>query len=380
MRSDGYAFIKRGEWREGEERERDESGSTKSLRAQSGEKLAFFFHECIYFFFTGYHECEILGSGLEAAESVSNWEKCQKNPGHEEFISAQDFIDNYLPKLKADLQRERLRARIDLTVRLRVNWTSLDRPDEDQLSKFRGKDRLRCGTGFLDDVNGPVSNKPCLCDDCDGKVTKKHWTFSVNTAQHVVYNTEEAKNTRVDFFYDDEKSHQEGRMKTAWALKVEQSSPHKDVSKLFCVTHDEALGERIKSVYSCWDDSKIHPLDLTCLNIFPSYDGKHDPALMVSHPHGQPKKITVGKATDTEHPLVKYNTPTCPGSSGAPTFLFYPHLEDIPYLNYCTPVHSGSSTANFIKNKHPPNFLKRSLQKLRVCKYTPEQKNYGYIW
>ncbi|RUS69063.1 hypothetical protein EGW08_023174 [Elysia chlorotica] len=331
--------------------------------------------------YKGHHECEILGSGPEAAESALNWEKCRKNPGHEQFISAGDFIENHLPRLETCYQRDRLRARIDLTVRLRVNWTSLDRPSEDQLSQLRGRDRLRCGTGFVDDVSDPVTDKPCFCNECDGKVTRKHWTFTVDTAQHVVYNAEEARNTRLDFFYDDENINVGNGMKSVWALRVERSSPDTDISRLFCVTHDEDLGERIKSLSTLWNGSKKYPLDLSSLKMLPSRNRKGGPAIIVSHPHGQPKKITVGRATDKEHPLVKYNIPTCPGSSGAPIFQFYPHLANIPYINYCRPIHSGSyNTYSWGNNKGQTNSLVKFFKNLTGYKNTQDQKNYGYNW
>ena len=72
----------------------------------------------------GHHECEILGRGLEAAESETRWKECKKNPGHKKFISTTDFINNNLPRVKTVKNREWLRAVINLTVRLRVNWTN----------------------------------------------------------------------------------------------------------------------------------------------------------------------------------------------------------------------------------------------------------------
>ncbi|RUS89440.1 hypothetical protein EGW08_002813 [Elysia chlorotica] len=148
----------------------------------------------------GHHECEILGRGPEAAESESLWRECKKNSGHEEFISAQQFIENYLPKLQADQHRGRLRAVIDLTVRLRVSFTSPARPAGDEFSHMRGSDQLRLGTGFIWTVEGPLSDEPCPCVQCDGKTPKEFWRFKVHTAHHVVYNTEEQKRQQLICF------------------------------------------------------------------------------------------------------------------------------------------------------------------------------------
>ncbi|GFR75020.1 hypothetical protein ElyMa_002178000 [Elysia marginata] len=90
------------------------------------------------------HECAIFTSREhEAAESFWGYENCEKNPGHENFISVQDFKDNYLPRLQSDEQRERFRSRIDRTVRLRVNCTSRTRPDDDDMAEYRGTSMIR---------------------------------------------------------------------------------------------------------------------------------------------------------------------------------------------------------------------------------------------
>ena len=169
-----------------------------------------------------------MESGPEAEESARAWERCEKNPGHEYFISASDFRDTYLPTVHTDKHRDVLRAWIDLTVRLRVNWTSPDRPDDQAFSGLRGMKSLRVGTVW--DVSDPVTDKPCPGDKCDEKIVRKSWIFRVRTAQHVVYNTEEAKATKVDLFYDDENCQKDGRLKTASAVKVVQFDPNRDAS------------------------------------------------------------------------------------------------------------------------------------------------------
>ena len=317
----------------------------------------------------------MLGRGPEAAESAYLWEQCEKNPGHKKFASAEHvkngniFNPSNLGLLAFGKQHEVLAARIDLTVRLRVNWTSLRRSDGDKLSELRGTDNLRLGTGFIQHVSKLVYNTPCPCGKCDGKMTRKYWTFRVQTAKHVVYNTEEAKKTRVDLFYD------EDQMETVWASEVIESISDRDVSDLLCVTHDEALVERIMSAYSCLLDSKNYPIQQHELPFL--FNSDTCMALIVSHPHGQPKKVTLGEVRDggKEDLILKYNTATCPGSSGAPVFLFDPNIEDSLYIPWHAQVHSGNCT----KSSTKPNLLERFLQKLWRRK-TVEQLNYGYNW
>ncbi|RUS73608.1 hypothetical protein EGW08_018631 [Elysia chlorotica] len=316
----------------------------------------------------GHHACEILGRGPEAEESEAVWNRCKKNPRHEEFISAQEFKDNYLPRVNTVKNRDRLRALIDLTVRLRVNWTSRGRPDGHTFSHVRGSDKLRVGTGFIYHVKGPVFNKSCFCDGCRGKIATKSWRFRVRTAHHVVYDTQEAKKTKVDLFYDDDNCEPGGKMETVSGLEVVRSRPDKDICDMLCVTHDETLAERIESTYQCWLDRPSEHLDADFL---PSWGRNADPALVVSHPHAQPKKITLGELRDGGYPYVEYNAATCPGSSGAPVFVS--DTEGRFYQGLLPPVHSGGFTTSSTQHGH-------QLSKLGGQETKLEQRNYANWW
>ena len=166
-------------------------------------------------------------------------------------MSVNDFIDS-LSCSEGDPVREWVRAIADLTVRLRVGYTSQDRPDGDPLCGNRGKSIPRVGTGWICDVDSEI-NEPCPCVYCDGHKVRKYWRFRVETAQHVVYDTEEAKRTRLDLFYDDETSRQDGKVVTVWALRVVRSYTENDRCRMECVTHDERIGEMVESLYRRWD-------------------------------------------------------------------------------------------------------------------------------
>ena len=290
-------------------------------------------------YLAGHHECEILSGGPEAAESEYLWKKCKKNPGHEEFISAKDFKDNFLPKVHTDKQHDRLRAVIDLTVRLRVSWTSAERPDDYPFSNVRGTNRTRLGTGLIDSVSDSVTDEPCPCVEYNREKTRKFWRFRVRTAAHVVYNTEEAKSTKVDLFYDDDSCKLDDRMATVTGL--EEIHLEIDICYRNGVTHDEVLVQRIESARSCWCGSR-EVVDLSGLDFLLSCDEGRHPTLIVSHPHGQPKKITLGQARDEEFLLANYNVATCPGSSGAPVLWLHTHPDGMRYHLSYLPVHSGS--------------------------------------
>ncbi|GFS24263.1 hypothetical protein ElyMa_001659200 [Elysia marginata] len=122
----------------------------------------------------GGHECAIFTSREhEAAESCWGYKNCEKNPGHKNFISVQDFKDNYLPRLQSDEQRELLRSWIDKTVRLRVDCTSQARPDDDDMAEYRGTSKMRVGTGCVWYVEEPKYDEPCDCPKCGGNVARK---------------------------------------------------------------------------------------------------------------------------------------------------------------------------------------------------------------
>ena len=296
-------------------------------------------------------------------------------------MSVQDFKDKYLPRVHTDKQRDVLRSLIDRTVRLRLYWTSPVRPDDDELSNHRGTKIPRMGTGFIRRVYDPVSGEPCPCDKCNGEITRKFWRFPVQTAAHVVYNTEEAKSTRADLFYDDDSSKFDGRMVTVKGLEVVRIDHDRDFCYMECVTHDEALGERIESLWTSFYSviRKRVDLDLSSLDFLPPCGGgRRSPTLIISHPHGQPKKITLGQGRNGEFPLVEYNTPTCRGSSGAPVFVFNRKPRTRRFYLLMSLVHSGSSSSTSTQHQDQLNIHTRFLQYLRGRESKQEQHNYGY--
>ena len=324
----------------------------------------------------GPHEVQVFEADSNVAEE-SNYamENSAKNPGHKDFLPARDFMINHLPRSLGDEGRRCLEAALDLTVRIRVDHTSVERPDGDVLSAFRGTNKLRVGTGFICLVDDPQTNKPCPCDECKGEIVTKYWVLSVRTAHHVVHNTDEAKHANVDLFFDDDESQFNGKMTTLQALEMVWSRNNHDGCGIECVTHDQALGERIKSLHRRWyslldfyEDSICSPKKLGLTENFEVFvnrvmsfrpedmftNGSHGYAVCISHPHGQPKKITVGrvvrvvKKTDGGF-FAEYHTPTCPGTSGAPVFpLFADHKDPRAALRYALWgfIHGGNNRSS----------------------------------
>ena len=294
-------------------------------------------------------------------------------------MSVNDFIES-LPCSEGDPVREWVRAAADLTVKLTVGYTSQDRPDGYPFFGVRGTSIPHVGTGWIYDVDSEI-NEPCPCDNCDGQEVRKYWRFRVKTAQHVVYDTEEAKRTRLDLFYDDETSRQDGKVVSVWPLRVVVSDTKYDWCHMECVTHDERIGKMVESLYRRWDSliedirSRSRPIyskksslldrlreaEATRSRSRPIYSKKSSLlgegqwySLIISHPHGQAKKITLGKVRptvkDDNFVYGEYETATCPGSSGAPVFVLYTVGDDVflhdgvyCYLGY---IHSGTQSSS----------------------------------
>ena len=297
-------------------------------------------------------------------------------------MSVNDFVDS-LPCSEGDQVREWVRVTADLTVKLRVVYTSQDRPDGYPLCGNRGESDPRVGTGWIYRVDSKI-NEPCPCDKCDGQEVRKYWRFLVHTARHVVYNTEEAKRTRVDLLYDDETSRKDGKVVSVWALRVVMSNAGNDRCDMECVTHDEGIGKMVESLYRRWLSltvairSRSRPIyskkpsllerlrraEATRPRSRPIYSKNSSLSgegqgftLIISHPHGQAKKITLGKrrptVKDDNYYYQEYETATCPGSSGAPGFELYTKGDDVGlrnnvfgYLGYLGYIHSGTQSSS----------------------------------
>ena len=290
-----------------------------------------------------------------------------KNPRHEQFMSVSDFIDSLScsdSQGNLDLVRECFRVAADLTVKLFVCHTSQDRPDGYPFCQCRGSSLPRVGTGFIYQVVSEI-NEPCPCDKCKGQEVRKYWKFYVRTAQHVVYDTEEAKKTRLDLFYDDETSHQDGKVVSVPALRVVRSDAEDDLCRMECVTHDEKIGEMVESLYRRWVSlnkaiqSRSTPfyINTSSLSDRPREMSTREPqlyTLIISHPHGQAKKITLGKLREGKDGVFvvrEYQTATCPGSSGAQVFDLYTEVDDaglrhwgLGHFNVFSSIHSGTRT------------------------------------
>ncbi|KAI8764564.1 hypothetical protein BgiBS90_029949 [Biomphalaria glabrata] len=308
----------------------------------------------------GHHEVQ----ELQVFESdLQHWNNCKKNPGHRNFIPIKTFALGDLP---ADYQDHDLydliKATADLTVKICVKIVSPNRPQywPTCALKYPFSDKIassivRTGTGKLyvykyidgDGFDGHGRNfktptgtkletvyKTCPCQKCQdlNETNNTWWEIFIFTATHVVFDDLEAQQTTCTLFYDAEDS----EVKLLENLSLEYAKVDRDVCELKYVTCDVELGDRLYNTVQL------------CYGLLKKVLQKHKSNFMfiVSHPHGCPKHVSFGRLQDNEryeelnadYDLSKltYDTPTCPGSSGAKVYCLGLNMSG----EY---VHGGSS-------------------------------------
>ncbi|XP_059149796.1 uncharacterized protein LOC131936747 [Physella acuta] len=282
--------------------------------------------EDISTYFTGTHEVQECLEGQGEVDLHTHLAKCEKNPGHKKFVpvnqlSVEHFPSGYHDNDVYDLTK----AMADLTVRIAVKLTSPDRPEFVRGTKdpypcynTRGQNSLRTGTGRVWKVtkytegDGPYIT--CPCPECDHSDTpsKVWWEVHVWTARHVVFDDSEARQSSCRLWFDDDKS----PVVKIYGWKVHVSNTEGDLCGLFCVTHDVDVADKLEKMV--WRFIGLRG------KVQEKYESRRDVdklTIIVSHPHGCSKQVSVGHWVDRQGvdrlTRYTYTTSTCPGSSGA---------------------------------------------------------------
>ena len=290
----------------------------------------------------GDHECEVLGPGPVEMETHRAWIKCKKNPQHENFIRAEDFTMNHLPEgFRTDIHLGYVEYISKRTGRLRIGYVSKERPDTYTFAEFRGFKIPHTGTGWLNDV--AYSSGHCVCDACTKSQNPKtgFCEVKIHTARHVVYNSEEAAHTQFDLFYEEGNSADGGApaMMTLHGHYLSDVNTKRDLSTIVCISHEEQIVRKLITFQEEKEQMWKELSDNMALSVPKPTDV--DACIIISHPHGKPKKITVGKLVravghaGVSNLFDTYDTNTCKGSSGAPVIvwesgLVNPSPYDIP--------------------------------------------------
>ncbi|XP_059148129.1 uncharacterized protein LOC131935639 [Physella acuta] len=290
------------------------------------------------------HEAEMCYEG--EADLHKHVAECQKNPGHKGFIPLKYFNRNCLPARYRDdgLMSGTIKTLAALTVQVKTKYTSLDRPEfypgtQEPYPFYSdsGSHVMRLATGRVRRVDkyteGAVT---CRCAKCQVSATpSKVWgKVSVVTATHVVFNDKEARQTRCVLGYNDNKS----PVVSLDGWEVVSADIDGDLCELRYVTCDLNLVDELEMMCQLFDRF--------CTEVRKKYSRFVDVdklTVIVSHPHGCPKQVSVGQWThkrerDDYRTRYVYTTCTCPGSSGATVY----SLEYIRSWDY-QHLHSGSN-------------------------------------
>ncbi|XP_059153072.1 uncharacterized protein LOC131938864 [Physella acuta] len=291
----------------------------------------------------GTHEVQECLQGQGEVDLHTHLANCEKNPGHKNFVpvnqlSLEHFPSGYHDNDVYDLTK----ALADLTVRIAVKLTSPKRPefipgtkDPYPCYNTRGHNSLHTGTGRVRWVTkyteGKLDYRTCPCPKCDHSDTpsKVWWEVNVFTAKHVVFDDREARQSSCRLWFDDDKS----PVGNIYVWKVDCSNTERDWCVLFCVSHDVDVVDKLKEMVRRYDD--------LCDKVKDKYKSRRDVdklTIIVSHPHGCSKQVSVGHWVDRqgvrehgEMTRYTYTTCTCPGSSGATVYrlgwgrFYHPH-------------------------------------------------------
>ncbi|XP_035829168.1 uncharacterized protein LOC101845140 [Aplysia californica] len=312
----------------------------------------------------GTHEVE--ENCLEGGGCVS-FINCRKNPGHTGFIPVYEFseinVRSWIPNVEQSTVNgivEYVECCADLVVRIGVPFISSQRPETAADGKTypfgnkRGQRLNIVGSGFVNQVYGRDDglNKPCKCGKCPRGTAEenRYWKIEVATARHVVYDDSEARGCKVVFF--DDHPDGSGSVTLTGGGGLECADTENDKCLLMYYTHDRVLAQRLEYLCNRRREVLRRWFDLTRMVKKRDYNDLPQsvftvPSIVISHPHGRMKYITLGHSDPESltgalrgEPFT-YNAATCPGSSGG----FVLPLADLCYSFWAKP-HSSSLSGN----------------------------------
>ncbi|XP_059176352.1 uncharacterized protein LOC131956023 [Physella acuta] len=247
---------------------------------------------------------------------------CQKNKRHERFYLVNKFTIKDLPNECQDNSVfDYIKIISELTGRVDIHFTSTDRPDVDPITNAKypcwdtkNTRNMRTGTGTVVSVL-EVRDEECPCPECEESPSRVFYLVYVLTAKHVVFDDTEARQSYFRIGYNTEKS----PLHRLYGLRVVESDMNDGRSLVEYVTHESKFGIHLSD--------NLTNLNLTEKKIPERFHSTDDYklAVIVSHPHGEPKHVTIGEWVYRE--LIStptgvkaryfYTTDTCQGSSGA---------------------------------------------------------------
>ncbi|XP_055898246.1 uncharacterized protein LOC106058367 isoform X2 [Biomphalaria glabrata] len=276
-----------------------------------------------------------MESPMESGDPKQRYTRCSKTKEHEKMILFADFSITHLPEnLRSNTLFEFIWVFAMITVRIEINTISDDRPKQipgteiDYPCSGAFESTPTHGTGRICNVTKHSADnhkfskfKVCPCERCksSGHPSKEWGEILIFTAAHVVHDNSEAGKTRCRLFYHSEDDSSEEKYLVG--VNVVERDIERDWCRFKCVTCDMDLVEKLESLLS-----SFFRLWYEVFQENRADSKKHRFTIIVSHPHGYLKRLSLGRwtkrfgAKDVQvpyHSLYHYDAPTCGGSSGA---------------------------------------------------------------
>ncbi|XP_059156694.1 uncharacterized protein LOC131941448 [Physella acuta] len=280
-------------------------------------------------YFKGTHEVQTCLEGQGEIGLAGYQNQCNKS--HKGFVPVNNLTVQHFPPGYQDKELyDFTKAVADLTVRIVLKYTSPDRPefvpgtkDPYPFYNTRGQNSLRTGTGRvynvikyeegMDENLGPY--RTCPCPECVTSATPRNvwWRVDVVTARHVVFDESEARQTRCRLWFDYNKCPVVNLC--GWGLGGTESDG--DWCSVYCWSHDSNLCDKLQLL--------LELFSFQWFGVSHKYKRQRQVgrlAIVVSHPHGCCKQVSVGRwihrqVVVNDWTRYTYTTSTCPGSSGA---------------------------------------------------------------
>ncbi|CAL1528006.1 unnamed protein product [Lymnaea stagnalis] len=256
---------------------------------------------------------------------------CAKNPGHKNFFPISKFRRTDLPEgfRFTDIVKF-IDLVSNLVVKITLDDVSTGRP-RGSIFDLNHPNEHACsyGSGYLWNAQCCRwhSDVACPCRKCHHPRATDWGELRIVTANHVVFDDAEARGATIELFYND--PHDLSGVTQLIGLKVVDSDMEGDWCEMIAVVHDRHMWNLLVQVIEYCYNSKRAQGAIENLTV---QRGKNYLTVIISHPHGSSKQVSVGRClkrhvSASGTPLLKrikydYDTPTCPGSSGAPVLVF----------------------------------------------------------
>ncbi|XP_059158152.1 uncharacterized protein LOC131942348 isoform X1 [Physella acuta] len=272
--------------------------------------------------FSGAHEVQECFQGQGEADLHTHLRNCTKNPDHLQFIPVNELtIDNFPTGCHDNDLYNFTKAQADLTVRIAVKFTSPDRPefvpgtkDPYPCYNTRGQNSLRTGTGKVERFVKCTGT--CPCPECEVFLTPSQvwWKIGVLTARHVLFDESEVRQSSCRLWFDEENC----PVVKIYGLQAGALSDlEEDWCRFNCVTDDAETANKLGEMIE-----RFNLLGEMLKDTYKNRSNVDKLTIIVSHPHGCSKQVSVGHWVHRREPgghdtCYTYTTCTCPGSSGA---------------------------------------------------------------